>query len=186
MRTTHLLVPVVSACLTIAVGVIGCDRGFTGAGSASAAGTTPSSDQLPAGLFLAEAPSGAKDIGAVKRAPDAASEVVVRGRIGGRVDPFVKGRAMFMLADRSVPTCAEKHGHGCPTPWDYCCEPKERVLANTATIQVVGSDGRPLKADLRGRNGLEPTAHVVVAGRVSKRDDGVLVVDAGGIYVKKN
>lgn len=147
-------------------------------GAASAA-------KLPADLFVATAPADAKGVEAAKQSAEVGRDVVIHGRIGGRRDPFVTGRAVFMLADMVMPTCREKHGDGCPTPWDYCCEPKERVLANTATVQVVGDDGRPLKIDLDGQNGLEPMAEVVVAGKVSMCDEnGAVVVDARVIHVK--
>jgi hypothetical protein len=140
---------------------------------------------LPEGLFVTQEPPGAKEVSEVKAEAAATGEVVLRGRIGGRVETFVKDRAIFMLADSRLPTCRDKHGDGCPTPWDYCCEPKEKLLARTASIQVVGPDGQPLKLGLQGRHGLEPMVEIVVSGMITSRDGGTLLINAERIFVKK-
>ncbi len=73
----------------------------------------------------------------------------------------------------------------CATPWDYCCEPHESLVASSATIQVVETDGRPLKADLKGLRGLDPLAEVYVVGTVAQRDEGgTFVVNASGVWIK--
>jgi hypothetical protein len=141
------------------------------------------SSGLPASLWLTSAPADAKPVVEVKTSAALGQDVVLSGRIGGGKDPFVVGRAMFMLADPTLPSCIERHGPGCPTPWDYCCEPKETVLASTATVQVVDSDGKPLKVGLENEHGLKPLAAVVIAGKVSSVGDSV-VINATGIYVK--
>ncbi len=138
---------------------------------------------LPAGLWLTQEPADAKPVADVKKAATAGQEIVVSGRIGGGKDPFVTGRAMFTLADRSLPSCVEKHGPGCETPWDYCCEPKDLLHASTLTVQVTGADGKPLKVGLMDVHGLKPLAEVFVTGKVSSAGDNV-VVAARGIYVK--
>ncbi len=153
------------------------------AGDAAAATETPASGSIPADLWLAEEPVGAKPVAEVKKSAKPGQEVVLYGRIGGRKDPFVSGRAMFMLSDSSIPSCAEKHSDGCPTPWDYCCESKETVLAGTLTVEIVGPDGKPLKERVEGVRGLKPLAEVVVRGKAVGVGDE-LVIDATGIYVK--
>lgn len=149
--------------------------------TAEAAGTAVS--EIPAELWLASAPPGAQPVAEVKKSAAAGQDVVLFGRIGGRKEPFVSGRAMFMLTDRIIPSCAEKHGPGCRTPWDYCCEPKETVLASTLTVEMVGADGKPLKVGLEGVRGLKPLAEVVIRGKVVGAGDE-FVVDATGIYVR--
>jgi len=158
----------------------GCERQTSPTGSAA---PTPEVS-LPANLILSAEPPNAIGVKDAKATSD--EELVVRGRIGGRVDPFVPSSAIFLLVDKSLKMCNELHGDGCRTPWDYCCEPRENLLAAMATVQVVGDDGRPLNAGLRGRNGLEPGAEVVVVGRrASNENAGTLVIDARGIYVVK-
>ena len=74
----------------------------------------------------------------------------------------------------------------CPTPWDMCCEDKKTIAANSVTVQVVGADGRPLKAELKGVSGLKPLSEVTVKGKVQKSPDGKAVtVDATEMYVKQ-
>jgi hypothetical protein len=111
-------------------------------------------------------------------------EVILHGRIGGRAEPFVKGAAVFLLADTSMKACNELHGDACKTPWDYCCEPRESLASKILTIQIVGPDGRPLRLGLRGMHGLEPLTRLTIAGEIADRaDGGVLIVNARKIHV---
>ncbi len=57
-----------------------------------------------------------------RKMPKTQQDVVVVGRIGGRVNPWVKGTAAFPIVDRSLKPCNEIEGDTCETPWDYCCE----------------------------------------------------------------
>jgi len=186
MNTSYRLLWRLPLCVLMAGVIAGCERSATDARGPSSLADAPATAELPADLFLDQAPENVRDVDEVKGDVGTVGNVVVRGRIGGRRDPFVAGRAMFMLADPKMPTCDERHEDECPTPWDYCCEPKDKLLASTATVQVVGASGRPLAIGLNGRNGLKPQARVVVSGRVSKRDaNNVLVIDATGIFVQK-
>jgi len=161
--------------------VIGCNRSATDAGHAKNA-----SAALPAGLLVEEPPPHAREVGEARRAAAEGDTLAVRGRIGGRRQPFVEGRAIFTLADLSIPTCADKDDDHCTTPWDYCCEPPDHLAAHLLTVQVVDADGRPLAADLSAA-GLEPMAEVVVQGRVSQKiDDKVLILDASAIHVRRS
>jgi len=162
----------------------GCDRtpAQSGGNTAKPKGTTVA--PLPAGLLVNVEPANAKGVEAVKADAAVGREVVLRGRIGGRVEPFVAERAVFIVADPDMATCKDLHGDGCPTPWDYCCEPKDHLLAATATLRIVGPDGQPLKLNLRGQHGLDPLALVTVAGKVSQMDEGGIVVDASALWVK--
>lgn len=141
---------------------------------------------LPPDLFVLTPPEGARGVGAVKADADATGDVVIHGRLGGRKEPFVDGFAVFLLADVSMSPCgAESDNPCCATPWDYCCEPRESLAAKTATIQVVGANGKPLRTSLEGQHGLKPLKEVTVAGKVAQRDDaGTLVINANRIHVK--
>jgi hypothetical protein len=142
-------------------------------------------DPLPAGLLVKTAPAGAKDVLAVKAVAKEGEKVVLRGRIG-TLSPFVEGLAAMTLVDSSLTPCNEMTMEdGCPTPWDYCCTPPDALRAGSATVQVVGADGSPLRHDLR-LEGLAPLWHVVVEGTVAPRPDAkVLVVSATSIHVEK-
>lgn len=105
---------------------------------------------------------------------------MVFGRIGGVASPFAQNRAIFLLSDNRLPLCQE----GCATPWDYCCETRQTILSNLATVQVIDQRGRAVKVGLLGLNGLLPAAEIVVRGTVAKAGKDVLVLNALNIYVK--
>jgi hypothetical protein len=141
---------------------------------------------LPAGLFRDTAPTDARSVVDLLRAAQDGEQVAVRGRIGGRREPFVAGRAMFTLIDLSLPSCADTPGDACPTPWDYCCEPIDRITASTVTVRVTDADGQPLRVGLDGVHGLRPLAEVIVEGRVVKpTDDAPMMIDASALHVRR-
>lgn len=166
------------------VALVGCDGRKS---EPAAAGTAAPGGSLPADLILTEAPGDGVDAVDVVKAKETAGEgdeVVIQGRIGGRVEPFVHDRAIFQLVDTSIPTCAEKGSDGCPTPWDYCCEPKDQVTAKSATVQVVGNDGKPLAVDLEKASKLAPMDKIIVRGKVAaKPNEATMIVNADSIYI---
>lgn len=173
--------------------LIGCLLGLFAAGgcgkeadSRSSSSTGSAADTLPPGLFASAAPESPRTVTEIKSSAQPGEVVVVRGRIGGSESPFVDGRAVFTLADMAIPLCGEeKPDDHCQTPWDYCCEPRERLLASTVTVQAVAADGKPLRTSLNGAGGLKPGAEVMVRGRVSQRQgDAVLVIDAESLFVR--
>lgn len=165
--------------------VAGCEQApEKGAPRATDAGKQAAA-VLPADLFVQEAPVGARAVADLKADTELPAEVVVHGRIGGRRKPFVDGAAVFLLADISLKPCNELHGDSCPTPWDYCCEPHDSLMAGTATIQIVDADGKPLHIDLNGQQGLVPSAEITVVGDVAQHEEGgALVINARKIHLK--
>lgn len=161
----------------------GCDR----SPAPSASGPAANANLLPASLFLPAEPADVAPVGQAKARARQGEKVTLRGRIGGGEAPFAAERAVFTIVDPGVKSCAEMGEDHCPAPWDYCCEPRENLVANSATIQVVGSDGRPLKTGLKGVRGLDPLAEVTIVGTVSQRDDaGTFVVNAEGVWIRPN
>jgi hypothetical protein len=135
--------------------------------------------------MAAEAPADPKGVTDVRKADDG-TEVVVRGRVAGQAEPFTEGRAQFQLVDLAVKSCAETPGDSCETPWDMCCEDKKSVAENSLTVQVVGADGRPLKSQLKGVNGLKELSEVTVKGKLQKTPDGKgVTVNASEMFVKQ-
>jgi len=169
--------------LVLVAALAACDRGKPAGGKApQVSAGIPAA--LPPGLFLAAAPADARDIKDAKGALKAGDKVVLVGRIGGSEEPFVAERAIFTIVDRRVKACGEGTAmDSCKTPWDYCCEPVDSITANSATIQVVGPEGQPVKAELNGVRGLKPLATVTVIGTVAKAEGGNLVVSASGFFV---
>ncbi len=81
--------------------------------------------KIPDSVFVDAAPKDAKSVATVKKDAKKGDTVVINAKIGGRSEPFVKNRAMFMVADRSLKSCNEIPGDTCAKPWDYCCESAE-------------------------------------------------------------
>jgi hypothetical protein len=174
----------------VAMGIFllgGCERPATESkpsGEKSAPGSKAAG--LPAGLFVPTEPADAKSVIDAKRDAKAGEPIVIRGRVGGAVDPFVAERAIFTIVDKSIPHCGEmKMDDACTTPWDYCCEPGDKLAEHSATIQIVTADGRPLKTEVKNVPELKPTSEIVVKGKVAQKEGAkVLVVNAESIFVK--
>jgi hypothetical protein len=172
-------------CSVIAVvAMAGCDGssspdavgpGVQAPGAGSAGSTEPA-------WRLTSAPADAVDVGQAKQTVSEGDQVALRGRIGGRTDPMSADSATFIVMDVSIPSCADEEGDNCPTPWDYCCEPRESIAANNATVQLVDDSGAPLAIDLR-KHGLKPLDEVIAVGTVAARpNEQTLIVKATGLY----
>ncbi len=141
--------------------------------------TKPSADGA---AYLAKAePAGAKGVGEARKAVEDGDEVTLVGRIGGGAEPFVNGLAAFTIVDPAVPHCSADEG--CPTPWDYCCE-TDQLPANTATVKLVGGDGKAVATDARQLLGVKELNVVVVRGKAKRDDAGNLTVLAEQIFVR--
>lgn len=144
----------------------------------------PAAVTVPDSVFVAAAPADAKDVKAAKSTLKKGDKVTLVGRIGGSAKPFVAERAIFTLADKAMKACNENPDDKCKTPWDFCCDPRDVITANTVTIQVVDADGKPFKTGLDGVKGLKPLATVTVTGTVSSAEGGNVVINASGMHVK--
>ena len=140
---------------------------------------------IPAGL-ITKGPAAGTGVSAVKVTSQQGDTITLVGRIGGSEEPFGADRAVFTIVDPALKSCADAGDPGhCETPWDYCCEDRASLKRSTATIEIAGPDGRPLKVALRGVSGLDPLATVAVTGTVIEQNDaGVLVVRATKIEIR--
>jgi len=159
---------------------LGCEK----KPSPSAGPSAPEGGDTPS-FMLASAPVGAISVGVAKRDAAEGEAIVVRGRIGGSRRPFIEGQGAFTLVDAALLRCGEAGVEdGCTTPWDYCCEPRENLVAHTLTVQVVDAAGQVVATGLDGTGGLTPGAEVVVVGTVAPRPSAeVLIVRATGVAV---
>ena len=131
--------------------------------------------------LLDSEPQGAAEVLAVRQDAEDQQPVVVVGRIGGRVDPWVKDSAAFSIVDRSLTPCSEMHGDSCKTPWDYCCEadlPKSTML-----VMVHDGDGKLVKKDARSLLGVKELDTVVIEGKTKRDKDGNVSIVASKMYV---
>src|SRR5688572_22205164 len=179
MRVTSYSLVLVLA-LVLAAGLVGCG---TSNPSANQAGSPPATAP-DAKYLLTEQPADAKHVIDAKKDAKDGDEIVVTGRIGGDVDPWVKGRAAFLIVDPSLVPCSEKEGDNCPTPWDYCCD-ADTLAESKATIKFVDDKGDTLATDARQLLALKELQHVTVRGQAKRDDAGNLTVLATGIYVKR-
>lgn len=132
---------------------------------------------------LSAEPTGAVEVIGVRSDATDGDQVVVVGRIGGDVNPWVQGRAAFSLVDNSIRACSDIPGDGCPTPWDYCCE-TDKLKTGKILVKFVDEGGQLIASDARELLGVRELDTVVVKGKVQKSADGNAVLLANGVYVK--
>jgi hypothetical protein len=137
----------------------------------------------PPAWILAEAPAQAESVADAKANAAEGGAIVVRGIIGGQRDVLGAASPVFRIVDASVHNeCLSEDDH-CPTPWDYCCVPREQLTAASATVQVVDAAGTPVQESLVSA-GLSPLDEVVVVGTVGQRPSPeVLTIQATGIHI---
>lgn len=140
---------------------------------------------LPAGFFLASAPTEARDVSEARKSGGlkVGDAVVLKGRVGGSKAPFVAGRAVFTLMGRGLKACNENPDDQCKQPWDYCCETRDDIVANSVTVQAVDAKGQVLRTEMKGRRGLRELTELVVVGKVTATDGKSLVVAATGVHL---
>lgn len=136
------------------------------------------SDTLP--------PGDPVPIPTIRQTAQPGDTVVLDGRIMGVMEPFVEGRAVFVLGDDDTITSCNEMGTDdhCPTPWDACCDPKEVLRAGVATIQITDDAGKVLKTGLKGSHGLKELSRVKIAGTIAPQSSPeAMIVNAATIYV---
>jgi hypothetical protein len=132
---------------------------------------------------LSEEPEDAADVIQVRQAAQDGDDIVIVGRIGGRINPWIEGRAAFSIVDSSLKACTDIPGDTCPTPWDYCCE--GNLSTGSALVKFIDNDGQLVKANAQELLGVKELSTVVVQGKAKRDEAGNLTVLANGIYVKK-
>lgn len=128
-------------------------------------------------------PQGAESILHVRDESKNGDSVVLVGRIGGDVNPWVEGRAAFSLVDLSAKACSDIPGDSCPTPWDYCCE-TDKLAKGKTLIKFVGGDGKPVAMDARQLLGVKELDTLVVQGTAQRDETGNLSILASKVFVR--
>lgn len=138
-------------------------------------------------FVLSVEPSESQGVISVRETAKDKDDVVIVGRIGGSLTPWVDGRAAFQIVDSSLVACSDEKEDGevcsCKTPWDYCCEtdlPKAMTL-----VQFVEPDGTVVKHDARKIFELEELQTVIVKGKAKRDETGNLIIMAKGMFVRK-
>ncbi len=143
---------------------------------------------IPASLLLGARPENPIGIAEIKKTAKPGDKLTIKGEVGGRKnDTFNSSLAIFLLEDPTVVVnCSKKEKDGCPTPWDYCCEPKAKLLEAGALIQVKDARGEIVRKTLKGWNGLKELDNVVIVGKLSNdSSEGNFIVDAEGVFIEK-
>jgi hypothetical protein len=161
--------------------------GLSGCGSAPAIESTTS--QATTGIdgaqfLLSEEPDGAVGVIEARESVEDGASLVLVGRIGGSANPWIDGRAAFMLLDASMQVAAE--GEDC-AEGELCtgdCCSTER-LACTTLVKVVDASGRVVPVDSRKLLGLKESDMIVVAGRAKKDKSGNFSMLANRLYIRR-
>jgi hypothetical protein len=139
-------------------------------------------DEAGKQFLLEKEPKGAVDVLALRKDAKDQQDIVVVGRIGGRVNPWVKGMAAFPIVDRSLAPCNETAGDTCKTPWDYCCEadlPKATVL-----VMFTDESGKVIKKDARELLQVKELQTVVITGKAKRDKAGNVTVLASKVHIR--
>ena len=140
----------------------------------------PAIDGTP--YLLTSQPAGSLEVKELLSEAKDGDEVVVIGRVGGEIGPWVEGLAMFNIVDNSLVPCNEIPGDECPFPWDYCCDPN--VAASRTLVEVVDKNGETVAEDARRLLSVTELQTVVVKGTARRDTDGNVTLIATGIFVQ--
>ena len=162
--------------------VAGCAEESSTTTSATTDSIEPSIDGSK--YRLTEEPTAVSTVIEARENSEDGADVVLVGRIGGSVNPWVEGRAAFSIVDPSLKACSDIPGYECKIPWDYCCE-THKLPTSTALIKFVDDDGRTLKSDARELLSLKELQTVVVRGKAKRDEAGNLTILANGLFVRK-
>lgn len=154
----------------------GCSQSSSEATTSQAGTAMPDASRYR----LSHEPAGAMDVIAARQAAKDKQEIVVVGRIGGGINPWIEGRAAFLLVDATAASSCEEDGcdEGCT------CHAEELAEATTL-IKFVDENGSTLPFDARQLLNLEEKQTVVVRGIAKRGPDDNLSVVASGIYVRR-
>lgn len=123
-------------------------------------------------------------------------DVILVGSVGGVPNPsdqstpdfpFAKGQAIFFLVDPEVAAEAEEHAHT-HAPGEECafCAAHAADSAHAiAVVQFADEKGKPLPVDARDLFELKEKETVVVKGKAKATANGMITVDATGLYVRR-
>ena len=164
------------AATWLLVAFIGCDNANS---DQSSKDSLPTQQAQSNQWLLSNAPQDAISITQARLSAKEGDTVVIRGRIGGRKSPVSDESPVFTVVDLGVPYCGQFEEDGCGTPWDYCCESPDTIIANSATIQVEAEGDVRLVAA-----GLEALDEVILIGTVGPRpSDAIFTIRASGVFL---
>lgn len=165
------------------VGLVGCSSQSSTAPVAETAAPSPTPSAAGARYRLDAEPAGARNVADVRAEAADGERVVVVGRIGGDVNPWVEGRAAFTIVDLSLQACSDIPGDGCPTPWDYCCA-TDGLKTGSILVKVVDEGGQLVADDARTLLGVAELDTLIVEGTLQKGEEGNATLLASRVFVR--
>lgn len=145
------------------------------------------SDYDASKFILAAEPEGGLHVKAARDTVKNEDDIVIIGRIGGRIDPWAKGRAAFSIVDPALLACSDEKEDGevcsCKTPWDYCCE-LDKLPSSMVLVQFMEENGKVVAHDAQDIFDIKELQTVVVQGKAQRNEEGNLIVLAHGMYVR--
>jgi hypothetical protein len=163
------------------LGAIGC--------STSSSETTDAVAVASASLdgskyLLTEEPEGAVGVIEARETAKDGYPIVIVGRIGGADNPWIEGRAAFMLLDASKVMVANGADSGeeelC---MDDCCAADRAGC--TTLVKVVDANGKLIAADARKLLGLTTEDMVVVRGTANVDEGENFTVLADAVHIRR-
>jgi hypothetical protein len=148
------------------ISVIGCGR--------------PVVDTITHQFNLDEEPSGAIGVIELRENAQDGESVVVVGSVGGGINPWVKGRAAFVLVD----ACASMECSGACCDEGCNCKASE-LTDSIVVVKFVGQDGKVIARDARDLLGLQLLDTVVVHGKAKRDKAGNVAMVADGLYIRR-
>jgi len=156
--------------------------GFVGCGQGASDGSSTRSLGNPGGhqFSLAEEPAGAIDVVEMRETVKDGAPVVVVGSVGGGINPWIKGRAAFVLVD----ACASMKCDGSCCEEGCNCEASE-LTDSIVVVKFVDQHGKVIETDARELLGLRRLDTVVVQGRAKRDLAGNIAMVADGLYIRR-
>jgi hypothetical protein len=165
------------AAVVLAAGLLsaGCGTNSTDAAASSESGASINGRKY----LLSDEPEGAVGVIRARQMASDNDEVVVVGRIGGGVAPWIEGRAAFVLVDPLSGITADEACN------EECNCHADELADATTLVKVTDTQGKVLAVDARQLLGLKELEMVVVKGRAKRDGAGNLSVLASGIYIRR-
>lgn len=172
------------ACFTLSLAILGLTGCSTSPSDESEATLATAASVDGSRYLLEEEPDGAVGVIEARESAQDGDSVVIVGRIGGAENPWVEGRAAFMLLDASkLMVAAGEDSNDEELCLEDCCA-SERAGCTTL-VKVVDADGKLVAADSRQLLGLTSDDMVVVRGKARKDENDNFTVVADAVYIRR-
>jgi hypothetical protein len=162
-------------CALAVVGLVGCGRGASESARIGAQ-RDPSGERF----ILNDEPADAMGVVELREDAQDGDSVTVVGSVGGGVDPWVKGRAAFVLVDAGAAMECSKDSCG---P-DCDCHASE-LTDSVIVVKFLDERGQVIATGAQELLGLRTLDMVVVHGKAKRDKAGNVAMIADGVYIRR-